>query len=119
MPYPVSHASRVKYHSAIGATRCASIEPTDEYVVVSAPRSHPQIAAMPDGHESAKIAPNEVATPLPPLKLSHGEKQCPRTAHAATIAARWVSCRNSMTTSAGTTPLAASRISTAIAPVLP
>src|SRR5579872_147931 len=98
---------------------CARIEPTEEYVVAPAPTAQPAIETSPAGHDSAKIAPNEVATPFPPLNASHGEKQCPITAQPATIAPRCVSCKSCITQSAGMTPLAASRIRTATAPPFP
>src|SRR5579863_5826551 len=118
-PYPVTHQSLVKYQSANGATTLPSIEPTDEKVVPSAPRSQPATAAIPAGHESAKIAPNDVATPFPPLNESHGEKQWPSTAAAATIAARRRSCSVAITSAGGKMPFAASSKSTATAPRLP
>ena len=83
----VAATERVMKKSANGAVRLPRIEPIDEYWVAPAPTSHPAHAIKPASQLNPKIAPNEVATPLPPLQPSHGEKQCPKTAAIATTAA--------------------------------
>src|SRR5579872_2200590 len=86
-PYAVSGNERVNAQMAMGASTLPSIDPTEEYRVSAAPAAQPPTATSPAGQQSAKIAPNDVATPFPPLKRSHGEKQWPSTAPAATRAA--------------------------------
>ena len=83
------------------------------------------------GQLSAKIAPNEVATPFPPLQPSQGEKQWPSTARSRghvrghDLASPGGRCSKSSAreereaTRPGAKPLSASSSSTAIAPPLP
>lgn len=83
----------LNHHVMTGAAARDPIDAAEENLNVPAIRSHAQHVRTPTGHDTIKIAPKDVATPLPPWNLSQIEKLCPSTAaKPATMPATSLNC---------------------------
>src|SRR5262245_32636901 len=67
----------------IGRTIAAVMEANETYLVSQNTTIQMAITMSVATGVNAKSAPAEVATPFPPLNLSHGEYMCPRTLDTA------------------------------------